>query len=243
MKIKQIAFAALSMLIIVLAAACGDKYNIAGLGDDASGVRIRFTNACSNCPAVNIKVGGKIVTGASVAFNAGFPAVGYAAFPAGDVSFEFVRADSGQTVSAGKVTGTDGKYYTVFLNDTVPTPINFAIEDDVYGAKEDTAARIRFIHGLSGKPTKDTLEFVRKIDSKIAFSGITFGQSTPFSLVNQGNTPDTFFIRKSGSTTVYPGIAAIIGTWGKGRTYSIYAKGISGRTGTPIPGLNVYTNR
>ena len=237
------AFEALFMLIMVLAAACGDKYNIAGLGDDAtSGVKIRFTNACSNCPSVNIKVGGKIITGVGVAFNGGFPALGYTTFPAGDVNFEFVRADSGQTLSAGKITGTDGKYFTVFLNDTVPTPINFVVQDDVYGAKEDTMARIRFVHGLSGK-VKDTLELVRKIDSKVIYSGITFSQATPFGHLNQGNTPDTFFIRKSGSTTAYPGTASVISTWAKGRTYTIYSKGITGKTGTQLPGLNVHTNR
>lgn len=241
MKIKQTAFAAVAMLIIVLAAACGEKYNLVGLGDTATGARVKFVQTCSNCPSVQVKVGGKYVTGAALGYNGTFPNVGYAALPAGDVSYEFVRADSGTLVFAGKVTTTDGKYYTVFLNDTVPTISAFATEDDVTAVKEDTLARVRFVHGLSAK-SKDTLEFVRKIDSKVLFSGITFGKSTPF-VTNQGSTPDSFFVRKTGTTTAYPGIASLTGTWSQGRTYTIYSRGVTGKTGTPAPGLTFYTNR
>ena len=241
MKIKHSAFAAAAMLLIVLAAACGDKYNLTGLGEPATGARVKFVQTCSNCPSVMVKVGGKLVTGAALGYNGTFPNVGYAAYPAGDVNFEFVRADSGTLVLGGKVTTTDNKYYTVFLNDTVPTITAFVTEDDVYAAKEDTLARIRFVHGLTAK-VKDTLELVRKIDSKVMFSGITFGKSTPF-VTNQGSIADSFFIRKSGSTTVYPGSGSVVGTWAQGRTYTLYARGVTGKTGTPAPGMTFYTNR
>ena len=241
MRIKQAALAAFTIFLMVIAASCGDKFLIEGLGDTATGARVKFVQTCSNCPSVQVKVGGKLVTGAALAYNGTFPSVGYAVFPAGDVSYEFVRSDSGSLVLGGKVTTTDGKYYTVFLNDTVPTQTAFVTEDDVTAAKEDTLARIRFVHGLTGK-TKDTLEFVRKTDAKVLFSGITFGKSTAFT-VNQGNTPDSFFVRKSGSTTAYPGLGSSIGTWSQGRTYTIYARGVSGKTGTPAPGMTFYTNR
>ena len=241
MKIKQMALATITMLFIILVAACGDKYNLVGLGETANGARVKFVQTCSNCPTVFVKVGGKLVTGVSLGYNGTFPNVGYAVFPAGDVSYEFVRADSGQTVFGGKVTATDGKYYTVFLNDTVPTQTAFVTEDEVYAAKEDTLARIRFVHGLTAK-VKDTLEFVRKIDSKVLFSGVTFGKSTAFAL-NQGTIADSFFVRKSGTTTAYPGIGLVIGTWAQGRTYTLYARGVTGKTGTPAPGMTFYTNR
>ena len=241
MKIKQTAFAALTLLLIVLVAACGDKYKIETLGDVAKGARVKFVQTCSNCPSVNVKVGGQLVTGAVLGYNGTFPNVGYAVFPAGDVNYEFVNGTDATLVLGGKVTTADNKYYTVFLNDTLPTQTAFVTEDDVEAVKEDTLARIRFVHGLTAK-VKDTLELVRKIDSKVMFSGVTFGKATAFT-INQGNIPDSFFIRKSGSTTAYPGIGSSIGTWAKGRTYTIYARGVTGKTGTPAPGMTFYTNR
>jgi Domain of unknown function (DUF4397) len=243
MKIKQYAFATITLFLMVLAAACGDKNVIVGLGDPAQGARVKFVQTCSNCPTVNIKVGGQLVTGAALGYNGVFPGIGYAVYPAGDVNYEFINGTDASVVFAGKVAAGDNKYYTVFLNDTVPTVTAFVTEDPVEAVKEDTVARIRFVHGLTGKPTKDTLDVVRKIDSKVMFTNITFGQATPFSHLNQGITADSFFVRKAGSTTAYPGIGAVIGTWAKGKTYTIYARGISGRTGTPLPGMTFYTNR
>jgi Domain of unknown function (DUF4397) len=241
MKIKHIALTTLTVFAMLLIAACGDKYLLDTPNVDATGARVKFVNTCSNCPSVNVKVGGKIVTGVGLGYNGTFPNIGYAVYPPGEISYEFVRADSGMLVLGGKVSAADEKYYTVFINDTVPTQTAFVTEDDIFAAREDTASRIRFVHGLTGK-VKDTLDVVRKIDSKIVFSGITFGKSTPF-VVNQGNTPDSFFIRKAGSTTAYPGLGSVITTWAKGRTYTIYARGVSGKTGTQAPGMTFYTNR
>lgn len=242
MKIKHITLTTLALFTLILIAACGDTYIIDTPNEDATGSRVKFVQTCSNCPSVNVKVGGKFVTGAGLAYNGTFPNVGYAVFPAGEVSYEFVNATDASLVLGGKVSTTDGKYYTVFLNDTLPTQTAFVTEDDVNGAREDTMARIRFVHGLTGK-SKDTLEVVRKIDSKVMFSDITFGKATPFGHLNQGNTADSFFIRKSGSTTVYPGLGSTISTWAKGRTYTIYARGVSAKTGTQAPGMTFYTNR
>lgn len=241
MKIRNIVFFTLCLFVLVLVAACGDTYNLQGLGETATGARVKFVQTCSNCPTVNIKVGGKFVTGVALGYSGTFPSVGYATFPAGDVNYEFIRADSGTLVLSGKVTTSDNKYYTVFLNDTLPTQTAFVTEDEVYAAKEDTVARIRFVHGLTGKP-KDTLDVVRKIDSKVVFSGVTFGKSTAF-ILNQGNIPDSFFIRKAGTTTAYPGSGSVIGNWSQGRTYTIYARGVTGKTGTPAPSMTFYTNR
>lgn len=241
-RIKQITISTFILFLLVIIVSCGDKYIIEGLGDVPSGARIKFVQACSNCPSMHVKVGGNIVTGTSLAYNATFPSVGYAVFPAGEVNYQFVRSDSGTLVLGGKITANDGKYYTVYLNDTLPTQTAFVIDDDdVNAVKEDTMARIKFVHVLTGK-LKDTLEIVRKIDSKVLFTGVTFGKSTAFT-VNQGNIPDSFFIRKAGTTTAYPGLGSSISTWAKGRTYTIYARGVTGKTGTPAPGLTFYTNR
>lgn len=240
-KIKQITISTFILFLLVVIVSCGDKYMIEGLGEESSGARIKFVQACSNCPSVHVKVGGSTVTGTSLAYNATFPSLGYAVFPAGEVNYQFVRSDSGTLVLSGKMTATGGKYYTVFLNDTLPTQTAFVTDDDVDAIKEDTMARIRFVHGLTGK-LKDTLEIVRKIDSKVLFTGVTFGKTTAFT-VNQSNIPDSFFIRKAGTMTAYPGLGSSISTWAKGRTYTIYARGVTGKTGTPAPGLTFYTNR
>jgi Domain of unknown function (DUF4397) len=242
MKIKQTAIIAITMLIVGIAASCGDKFVIEGIGTEATGARVKFVQTCSNCPNVFVKVGGQFVTGVSLSYNGTFPSLGYAALPAGELSYEFVNSTDASIVLAGKVTAADGKYYTVFLNDTLPTQTAFVTEDDVNAVKEDTSARLRFVHGLTGK-TKDTLEVVRKIDSKVVFSGVTFGKATPFGHLNQGSTPDSFFIRKSGTTLAYPGLGSVISTWANGRTYTIYARGVTGKTGTPAPGMTFYTNR
>jgi hypothetical protein len=244
MKIKHIALTTMTVFAMLLTAACGDKYLLDTPNVDATGARVKFINACSNCPSVNVKVGGKLVTGIGIGFGGLFPNIGYGAFPPGEVNYEFVRADSGQLVFGGKLTASDNSYYTVFLNDTVPTPSAFVTEDPVYEAREDTFARVRFVNGLSGK-VKDTLEIVRKIDTKVMFTSITFGKSTNFGHLQQGNSPDSFFIRKSGAITAYPGLASLVfvTSLNKGRTYTFYTRGVSGKTGTQVPRLDFYTNR
>jgi hypothetical protein len=244
MKIKHISFSTLFIFVILLVAACGEKYYIETPNEDATGTRIKFINACSNCPNAIVKVGGKVISNVTMAFGGQFPVTGYTALPAGEVSFEFVRADSGQIIASGKLTGADNKYYTVLMNDTVPTPSVFFTEDPIYDAKEDTLARIRFVHGLSGKP-KDTLEVVRKIDGKVIATDITYGTATKFDHLQQGNTPDSFFIRKAKATTAYPGLGNVIATWAKGRTYTLLTRGVSGKAaGTAqAPRLEFYTNR
>jgi hypothetical protein len=247
MKIKNIALATTALFMIIMAVACSEKNVITPLGEEAKGARVKFINACSNCPTVHVKVGDKVVTGATLGFGGVFPNVGYALYSPGDVNFTFVQSDLTTNVLAGKVSTADGKYYTVILNDTVPVPSILSFEDPVNDAREDTVARIRFLHSLTSndKTPKDTLDVVRKIDNAVVFSGITYGTVTPFSLKNQGNTPDSFFIRKKGTTTAYPGLgAAAILTWAKGRTYTLYARGVSGKTAaTQVPRLDFYTNK
>jgi Domain of unknown function (DUF4397) len=242
MKIKQTAILAIAMLIIGIAASCGEKYVIEGIGAEATGTRIKFVQSCSNCPSVLVKVGGQLVTGNNLVYNGTFPSVGYAAVPAGELNYEFVNATDASIVLAGKFTAADGKYYTVFLNDTLPTQTAFVTEDDVNAVKEDTMSRLRFVHGLTGR-VKDTLEVVRKIDSRVVFSGVTFGKATPFGHLNQGNTPDSFFIRRVGTTSAYPGLGFVIATWSSGRTFTMYARGVTGKTGAPAPGMTFHTNR
>jgi Domain of unknown function (DUF4397) len=245
MNIRHISMAAVTLFAVILIAACGEKNVIQPLGEEAKGTRVKFLNNCSNCPSVNVLVGGKFVTGVALAYNGTFPSVGYAVFPAGDVNFDFSNSVTNTSVLAGKITGAgDNKYYTVFLSDTVPTPTAIITEDPVEAAKEDTTARIRFYHGTTGPGTKTSLDLVRKIDNKVVYSGIQYGKVTNFDLLNQGNLPDSFFIRPTGTTTAYPGTASVIATWAKGRSYTIYSRGVFGKTtGTQIPALTFYTSR
>jgi Domain of unknown function (DUF4397) len=246
MKLKYNLFAAFLLTALTVFVAC-EKNVIGTPADVVTGARVKFIHGCSNCPSLLVTANGTTINPTGMTYNSGtvgaFPTGFYASLPAGEVSLDFIRTDSSKSLFTSKVSLVDGKYYSVYIGDTVPTPTISLIEDDIK-AFQDTFLRIRFVNLLSGKP-KDTLELVHKNYNKVVGTNVVYGKASDFTFVQSISGIDTFFFRKVGTTVQYPlsGINTFSGGF-KAQTYTLFANGVNNKTtGTQIPKLNLWRNR
>lgn len=241
MKVKHNLFAAFLLMALTVFIAC-EKNVISTPGDTPVGARVKFLPGCSNCPSLQMTANNIIINPTGVAYGSSFPASGYAVLPTGEVTLNFIRTDSTKTFLSTKVNLADGKYYSLYLGDTVPTPSISLIEDDIK-TFQDTFVRVRFANFLSGTQ-KDTLELVRKNDNSVIATGVTYGKASEFKLVPATAT-DTFFYRKVGTAVIYPLSLNSIITSGKAKTFTFRARGVNNKVGTStqIPTIDNTQNR
>lgn len=241
MKIKNNAFAALILTAMVVFAAC-EKKEITLLGDTPTGAKVKFLPSCSNCPSLQMTANGQIINPTGVAYGGAFPTSGYAVLPTGDVTLDFIRTDSSKSFLTTKVNLAEGKWYSIYVGDTVPTPTITLIEDDIK-TFQDTFLRVRFVNVLSGR-TKDTLDLVRKNDNSVVASAVTYGKASEFKFVPT-TVADTFFYRKTGTTVIYPLTANTIFTVKRNaQTITFLARGLNNKTtGTQTAKIDWWANR
>jgi hypothetical protein len=241
MKVKYTAFAALILTAMTVFLAC-EKKEIRLLGDTPTGARVKFLPACSNCPSLQMTANGQIINPTGVAYGGAFPSSGYAILPTGEVSLDFIRTDSSKSFFSTKVSLSDGKYYSVYIGDTIPTPTVSLIEDDIKSF-QDSFLRVRFVNVLSGK-TKDTLDLIRKNDNLVVASAVTYGKASEFKFVPT-TTADTFFYRKTGTTAIYPLITNTIFTARRNaQTITFLARGLNNKTtGAQTAKIDWWVNR
>ncbi len=256
MKGKYNALAAFILTIAVVFAAC-EKNIIALPGGTPTGARVKFIQACSNCstpavvvngvttvPAINVLItaNGQTVNPTGMAYGAPYPVNSYAILPTGEVSLDFTLTDA-KALFSTKVTLAEGKYYSIYVGDTIPTPTISLVEDDIKSF-QDTFLRARFVNVLTGR-TKDTLELVRKNDNTVVATGVTYGKASDFKFI-PASTADTFFYRKVGTTVIYPLTAnSILTSRNNGRTLTFLARGVNNKIGTSvqIPRIDWWANR
>ena len=242
MKIKNNAIAALILTAMTVFMAC-KKNEIALLGVTPTGARVKFLPACSNCPSLQMTANGQIINPTGIGYGGVFPTSGYAVLPTGDVSLDFIRTDSSKSLFSTKVSLADGKYYSIYVGDTVPTPTISLIEDDIKSF-QDTLMRIRFVNVLSGK-TKDTLDLVHKNTNTVVGAGIIYGKASDFKFL-PATTADTFFYRKTGTTVIYPlTINSIFTTKRTAQTITFLARGLNNKpsTSTQVAKIDFWLNR
>jgi hypothetical protein len=241
MKVKYNIFAAFLLMALTSFLAC-EKNVISTPGETPVGARVKFLPACSNCPSLQMTANGQVINPTGIAYGGSFPTSGYAVLPTGEVSLDFIRTDSSKSLFSTKVRLLEGKYYSIYVGDTVPTPTISLIEDDIK-TFQDTFLRVRFVNVLSGK-TKDTLEFVRKNDNSVVATGITYGKASEFKFV-PATAADTFFYRKVGTTAIYPLTINSILSNRKAQTLTFLARGVNNKIGTSaqIPKIDWWVNR
>jgi Domain of unknown function (DUF4397) len=246
MKIKNQFFTALLLTALTVFMAC-EKNVISVPGDAPVGARVKFIHACSNCPGLLVTANGQTINPTAMTYLSAtvgtFPISNYAVLPTGELNLDFIRTDSSKSLFTSKISVAEGKYYSVYVGDTIPTPTISLVEDDIQ-AFQDTLFRIRFVNLLSGK-TKDTLELIRKSDNLVVATGITYGKASEFKLVTSGITSDTFLYRKIGAVTQYPlsGFVSFTGGF-KAQTFTLFATGLNNKTtGTQTPRHSAWRNR
>ena len=249
MKVKNNLFAAFLLTALTVFVAC-EKNVISMPGDTPIGARVKFIQACSNCSVINtaptpsinvlITANGQTINPTGLTYGAAFPTNGYAVLPTGEVTLNFVRSDSGQTIFSSKVNLSDGKYYSIYVGDTIPTPTISLIEDDIKPF-QDTSLRIRLVNVLSGK-TKDTLELWHQNAQKVVGANVTYGKASEFAFTP--GISDTFFYRKVGTTVMYPLSTTVVFAGSKALTLTILARGLNNKTtGVQTAKLDWWRNR
>ena len=252
MKVKNNLLAAFLLTALTVFMAC-EKNVISIPGDTPVGARVKFIQACSNCSVVNtaprpsinvlITANGQTINPTGLAYGGIFPSSGYSVLPTGEITLNFVRSDSGQTIFSSKVNLSDGKYYSIYVGDTIPTPTISLIEDDIK-VFQDTFFRVSFVNMLSGTK-KDTLELWHQNAQKVVGANVLYGTSSAFTFVPSSPGTDTFFFRKAGTTVMYPlsGIVTFAGGF-KAQTFTMFASGLNNKTtGTQIPRFAPVRNR
>ncbi len=246
MKVKNNLLAAFILTALTVFVAC-EKNVISMPGDVPVGAKVKFVHACSNCPSLLVTANNVTINptamsyGTATTTTGSFPTSGYAILPTGDVTLDFIRSDSSKSLISSKVNLTDGKWYTIYIGDTIPTPTISLIEDDIKPF-QDTLLRIRFANLLSGK-TKDTLELVHQNYNKVIATNVTYGKASEFTLV-PNPVSDTFYFRKVGATTAYPltGLYTLAGF--KAQTYTFFTRGLNNKTtGVQLGRMDLIRNR
>jgi hypothetical protein len=244
MKVKNNLFAAFLLTALTVFVAC-EKNVISTPGDAVTGAKVKFVHLCSDCPGLLVTANSATINPTAMTYTSttvgAFPLNSYSVLPAGDVSLDIIRSDSSKSILATKISLADGKWYTVYIGDTLKTPTISMVEDDIKPF-QDTFLRIRLVNIVSGK-TKDTLELVHKNYNKVVATNVTYGKASEFTFV-PNTAIDTFFYRKVGATVQYPLSNLISFTGLKARTYTFYASGVNNKTtGTQIPKASAFLNR
>jgi hypothetical protein len=246
MKVKNNIFAAILLTALTVFIAC-EKNVISTPGESPVGARVKFVHACSDCPGLLVTANTKTVNPTAMTYASGtvgaFPTASYAVLPAGELSLDIIRSDSSKSILAKTISVADGKWYTVYIGDTLKTPNLYVVEDDIK-AFQDTFLRVRFANLLSGT-TKDTLELVHKNYNKVVGTSVTYGKVNEFSFVQSISGVDTFLFRKAGASVQYPlsGLVTFSGGF-KAQTYTLFAYGLNNKTtGSQTPKLGTWRNR
>jgi hypothetical protein len=211
-------------------------------------VFIATVNAASN----HVYIDGKVVTGAALASGSIFPAtitttpagpVGIAV-PAGLHAFE-VRSTAAGTTQIPLNFAENmqvARHYTVFMYDTITTPKQKTVTDDISAPPADMV-KIRlanFIYNPTAVPGIDVFSFSKNAN---IFTNVPVTEVTNFinyPALGVTSIADTLYIRETGSSTNIVKLTIAGGTaptMVKGRSYTLVYRGShrGTRSGTLYP--------
>lgn len=170
----------------------------------------------------------------------------YSLLPVGSVFFQGIMARvsgstpapiAGDTVFTATQGFAAGKYYSLFLTDTVPTPSIKAVEDDM--TLPDTGKyKIRFGNFISN-PTESYSVWSRR-EGKLILDNISYKTVSNFISLSIPTGLDTFDLRKTGTTINISSINSFSPV--QQRIYTLFSRGKTS-IATRALTLSFYTNR
>ncbi len=210
----------------------------------------------ANGPSIQLTYNGIQFSATPIALGGTYPASpGYAAIERGIAALDmFVRMSSGtppatvsdQFLFATPVPFVKSKYYSYFFADSIDNLSKrmLVVEDDIREPGGPSLYRIRFINLLAAMPAgTPTLDLYSTRTKGVIFTGIPSRGVTPFlEIPVQGlNIADTLQIRYTGSTTA---LATLNTVALQGQiSFTVFARGMVGVTGTRAPAISTYRNR
>ncbi|HEY0680272.1 MAG TPA: DUF4397 domain-containing protein [Chitinophagaceae bacterium] len=204
---------------------------------------LKIYNAVLGSPSTNIFVDGTMVMG-------GTSPVGYTGLFPASVTYSSVEAGA-HVIKVADVAATPllnitannnfeaGKYYTLFLYDTLNTAKSKLVQDDIQ-VPADTTARVRFGNFLFSSVAIPNMDIYSQRLKANVFSNIPVGEVTNY-VNHPSKLQDTFYLRATGTTT---NLNSVIFTPDQRRSYTLLGRGRYQTTsGTIVRTLTVMTNR
>lgn len=150
-----------------------------------------------------VYVDGNPVTGAALTSGSVFPASGYG-FNVGSGNRAFLVQDTLRTSTQVPLSFGEnlqiGKHYTIFMYDTINSPKQKTVEDNIV-VPADTSARLRFanfIYNPFAVPAIDVFSFAL---NRNIFTNVNVTDVTSFIPYPSRLGTDTLYIRETGSST------------------------------------------
>jgi Domain of unknown function (DUF4397) len=232
--------AAISLTITLIA--CGTENDILRNQIPASGARIKLIHAVTGGPSVDVFANDAKLTGAALAYGAGFPTE-YAVVPGGSVNVRVSVPASGtvaaQNILTAAVPLEADKYYTVAAAGTAAAPVAVLIPDDL---TVPTAGKnfIRVLNLVSNGPAIDlAIGTGAPLISNVAYKGVSAYVAVD---PNAATAPYAFQTRETGKTTQI-GATLNFNTPNVGRKYTLILRGLVGGTGAQAPTITQVTNK
>lgn len=222
-----------------------------------AGARVKVINAAPDLASIDLSLNGKKFTGftpvgasatspgtpTGIPYNNTFPNAGsnYAIVTPGQQAVSIsvpasTTAGSATVVNTQNLTFEDNKYYSLFVTGAGAQPEVLLINDNFEGGTDPAKIYVRFINLIAGSTYDVALTTPNTtLATNLAYKGIS-----PYIAVDAITGP-TFAFR-------LPGSAANVGSIqftssAAGRAVTVFLRGVTGRTGTAAPGINVYVNR
>ena len=209
----------------------------------------KVLNATAGSPIVNYYLDGVKSSGlytttgveSGYAYNGLFPDLGYAVATPGTrslgarlTSVALPATDRGLEVFTAPFNLASGKYYTIFTtgiyNTTSKKIESSLILEDIRPSLDTSKIFIRFVNMYNGSPNLDLTQVVSNTSQKLA-TNVAFGKASDWAAIASPSLSSVYSItNNSGGTVVASSLAT---TLTKGRSYTIYIRGVFGNATDP----------
>ncbi|MBO0936682.1 DUF4397 domain-containing protein [Fibrella sp. HMF5335] len=230
-----------------------------------SGARLKVINAAPDLPGgVEVAANGRKLSaytpiGAStsspgivggITFGNSFPSISsnYVVVTPGALSLSLTSpatttVNSATAIGTASVTLEDNKYYSLVVSGTGVQPETFLVNDDFSQATSSNRFYVRFMNLIPNGPTSYDLGLLGADGKTVTplVQNIPYKTATAFIPVDVANGA-TLVLRGSGSAANI-GANYVFTNLTNGRVFTVFARGVFGRTGAQAPALNGYINR
>lgn len=166
----------------------------------------------------------KPITGSALSLGGVFPSIGFAASIPGGFN-AFLIKDTLSTSTQVPLSFAEnmqvGKYYTIFMYDTINSPKQKTVETNIV-VPADTTARIRFANFVFSKVGVPAVDIFSKVKNANVFTNVSPTEVTDFIPYASAIT-DTFLVRETGTTNQLAALNGLYPT--EKRSYTLVFRG------------------
>jgi hypothetical protein len=228
MKLNKTTLAIAAMFIALAIAGCSkdDK----STAPQVSNARVLVVHASPDAPGVDLLVDNVKVNSQPLTFPNN---TGYLNVTAGNRNIKVNASGTSTSVINANLDLSADISYSIFAIDTLASIAPLVIQDNL-GAPASGKSHVRFIHLSPNAPAVD----ITLTDGTVVFGNKAFGQYTPFTPLDAGTY--NLQVRLAGTSTVVLNLPNIV--LENGIIYTVFAKGLVGRSGDQALGAQIVVN-